>query len=462
MSALGDTVVATVDDRVVARDLRLALRQRGDALLAVLFFVLTAMLFPFGIGQEPNLLQRIADSQEQGTFQYGGRRGDSLPLYTSGECAMWLNSSAYYGSIKEQAEFEFGQGMLPRLSELADAPQNSIIGGATLWVLDRHEAEEYEGVAKFFEYLSSPEVQATWHQQTGYVPITTAAYELSQEQGFYEQEPGTDTAIQQLSLNEPTENSRGIRLGNFVQISERGTPPQLFRFNRLPSATVSAALAPGYTVGDGVAAMEAIAAQVLDPTFSTALTGPTDDFAESSNSLYFVFGLALLLIYLVLAAQFESFRDPATILLTVPLALAGGLLALWYIGQTINIFSQIGMIMLIGIVTKNGILIVEFANQRREAGLDRYAAAIDSAAQRFRPILMTSLATMRGALPLALALGGATRSRIPLGVAIIGGLAFSLLLTLYLIPALYSYISPKEMSPHAEEEADQAAATPVA
>ncbi|NBC34584.1 MAG: sn-glycerol-3-phosphate ABC transporter substrate-binding protein UgpB [Alphaproteobacteria bacterium] len=166
------------------------------------------------------LLQRIADSQAEGTFEYGGRRGDSLPLFTSGECALWLNSSAYYGAISEQAEFEFAQAMLPLDTSLADAPQNSIIGGATLWVLDRHETEEYSGVADFFRYLSSPEVQARWHQETGYVPITTAAYELSREQGFYETNPGTDTAIQQLSLKEPTENSRGLRLGNFVQIRD--------------------------------------------------------------------------------------------------------------------------------------------------------------------------------------------------------------------------------------------------
>lgn len=166
------------------------------------------------------LLQRIADSQADGTFQYGGRRGDSLPLFTNGECAMWMNSSAYYAGISEQADFEFGQAMLPLNTDVAEAPQNSIIGGATLWVLEGHDAGDYDGVAAFFKYLSSAEVQADWHQSSGYVPITTAAYELSQEQGFYEQEPGTDTAIKQLSLNEPTENSRGLRFGNFVQVRD--------------------------------------------------------------------------------------------------------------------------------------------------------------------------------------------------------------------------------------------------
>ena len=167
-----------------------------------------------------DLLGRIADAAEDGTFVYGGRRGDSLPLFTEGECAMWMNSSAYYAGISDQAEFAFGQAMLPVDTSAAEAPQNSIIGGATLWVLEGHEAEEYQGVAEFFDYMSRAEVQADWHQSTGYVPITTAAWELSQEQGFYEQEPGTDTAIRQLSLNEPTANSAGLRFGNFVQIRD--------------------------------------------------------------------------------------------------------------------------------------------------------------------------------------------------------------------------------------------------
>ena len=166
------------------------------------------------------LLQRIADSQADGMFKYGGRRGDSLPLFTTGECAMWMNSSAYYAGISEQAEFEFGQAMLPVNTAARDEAQNSIIGGATLWVLEGHDDAEYQGVAEFFNYMSTPEVQADWHQSSGYVPITTAAYELSKEQGFYDENPGTDTAIKQLSLNEPTENSRGIRFGNFVQIRD--------------------------------------------------------------------------------------------------------------------------------------------------------------------------------------------------------------------------------------------------
>jgi sn-glycerol 3-phosphate transport system substrate-binding protein len=162
----------------------------------------------------------IASMSADSSFVYAGRRGDSLPSFTNGECGMWINSSAYYGSMTSQAKFDFAQTMLPLDTNVASAPQNSIIGGATLWALAGHEDEEYKGVAKFMTYLSSPEVQAWWHQETGYVPITTAAYELSKEQGFYETNPGTDTAIQQLSLNTPTPNSRGVRFGNFVQVRD--------------------------------------------------------------------------------------------------------------------------------------------------------------------------------------------------------------------------------------------------
>ena len=165
-------------------------------------------------------LANIADWGKSNIFVYAGRRGDSLPKFTTGECGMWLNSSAYYGGIKKQAKFAFGQAMLPFYPDVVKAPQNSIIGGATLWVLRGHDQAQYKGVAKFMTYLSSPEVQAWWHQETGYVPITNAAYELSRKQGFYDKNPGTDTAILQLRLNQPTANSRGIRFGSFVQIRD--------------------------------------------------------------------------------------------------------------------------------------------------------------------------------------------------------------------------------------------------
>lgn len=235
-----------------------------------------------------------------------------------------------------------------------------------------------------------------------------------------------------------------IQLDNVVQVAEQTSPPQLYHYNRYKSATVSAGLAPGKTIGDGVKAMQEIADKVLDDSFSTELSGPSRDFAESSSNTTFAFLLALVLIYLVLAAQFESFIDPFIIMITVPLAFAGALLALWYFDQTINIFSQIGIIMLIGLVTKNGILIVEFANHKRAEGFNATEAATAAAVSRLRPILMTSLATSLGALPIALALGAAASSRMPMGIAIVGGLLFSTFLTLYVVPAVYSYLSRRK------------------
>ena len=238
-------------------------------------------------------------------------------------------------------------------------------------------------------------------------------------------------------------NAQGVNipLTTVAHLDESSSPPTLFHYNRFKSATISASLAEGKTIGDGLKSMRAIADKVLDESFQTALSGPSRDFAESSSNTTFAFGLALLLIYLVLAAQFESFLDPLTIMITVPLALAGALLSLWLFDQTLNIFSQIGMIMLIGLVTKNGIMIVEFANQKRKGGMEKRAAVIEAAAQRLRPILMTSLATALGALPIALSLGAASTSRMPLGIVIVGGILFSLLLTLLVIPAVYSFVS---------------------
>jgi multidrug efflux pump len=232
-----------------------------------------------------------------------------------------------------------------------------------------------------------------------------------------------------------------VQLDNLIKVEYRSTLPQIYRFNRYVSATFSANLAKGYTLGQGIKEMDKIAKETLDDTFVTTLSGVSRDYAESSNTLLFAFMLALILIYLILAAQFESFMDPMIIMFTVPLAIAGALITLLVLGQTMNIFSQIGMIMLIGIVTKNGILIVEFANQKKAAGLTLRQAAIEAATQRFRPILMTSLATMLGALPIALALGSGAESRVSMGTVIIGGLLFSLILTLFVIPALYTYFS---------------------
>jgi multidrug efflux pump len=235
-----------------------------------------------------------------------------------------------------------------------------------------------------------------------------------------------------------------IQLDNLVTTSFASSPPQLYRYNRYAAATFSAGPKEGITIGQGIEEMQSIADELLDERYTTTLAGTSKEFNESSGSLIFAFLLALILVYLALSGQFESFRDPFTIMLTVPLAIGGAILALWLFGHTLNIFSQIGMIVLVGIVTKNGILIVEFANQRRQDGLGIEEAAIDAAAQRFRPILMTSMATILGAMPIALALGGGSTSRIPMGVAIIGGLVFSLVLTLYVIPVLYTLITSKK------------------
>lgn len=228
-----------------------------------------------------------------------------------------------------------------------------------------------------------------------------------------------------------------IQLDNVVEVEEQSNPPQLFHNNRYMSATVSAGLAPGKSMIDGINAMDEIKEKVLDDTFTTDLGGESRDFVESSSNTSFAFGLALLLIYLILAAQFESFIDPFIIILTVPMAVAGALFSLWLFGQTWNIFSQIGTVMLIGLVTKNGILIVEFANQLRKQGKSKYDAILEASEARLRPILMTSLAIALGALPIALSLGAASASRMGMGVVIVGGTMFSLILTLFVIPAIY-------------------------
>jgi multidrug efflux pump len=237
-------------------------------------------------------------------------------------------------------------------------------------------------------------------------------------------------------------NNKGemIKLDNIVSITERSSPPQLYHFNRYQSATVQAGLAPGKTIGDGIKEMEKIAKEVLDDSFTTSLTGASRDFSESSSNILFAFILALVLIYLLLAAQFESFKEPFIIMLTVPMALSGALFSLWYFNETLNIFSQIGMIMLIGLVTKNGILIIEFTNQLRERGMKVREALIEASTARMRPILMTSLATMLGAMPIAMALGAGSESRMGMGIVIVGGLLLSMVLTLFVIPAMYSFM----------------------
>ncbi|MDH4089856.1 MAG: efflux RND transporter permease subunit [Cyclobacteriaceae bacterium] len=238
-----------------------------------------------------------------------------------------------------------------------------------------------------------------------------------------------------------TNSGELVSIDNLVTVEEASTPPSLYHFNRYKSATLSAGLAPGYTIGDGIEAMEEIKAQLLDDTFTTSLAGSSRDYAESSSNTSFAFLLALVLIYLILAAQFESFVDPLIIMFTVPLAIAGAFIALTLFGQTLNIFSEIGMIMLIGLVTKNGILIVEFANKKREEGLSRIEAVLVASRMRLRPILMTSLTMALGSLPIALSIGAASTSRQPLGIVIVGGVTFSLILTLFVIPSMYTFLS---------------------
>jgi multidrug efflux pump len=232
-----------------------------------------------------------------------------------------------------------------------------------------------------------------------------------------------------------------IQFDNLITLSEETAPPQLYRYNRFVAATVTAGLSKGKTISQGLDEMDKIAAEVLDDTFRTALAGDSKDFRESSSSLMFAFMLALILIFLVLSAQFESFKDPLIVMMTVPLALTGALLFMWYFNITMNIFSQIGIIMLIGLVSKNGILIVEFANQRKQSGMTKLEAIRYASAARFRPILMTSLATVLGIAPLALGFGEGAQSRVAMGTAVIGGLLISTFLTLYVVPAIYTFIS---------------------
>ncbi|TSJ44836.1 efflux RND transporter permease subunit [Fluviicola chungangensis] len=277
-------------------------------------------------------------------------------------------------------------------------------------------------------------------QRYGYFIMNGKQYQvIGQAMKEKRDDPSDLKAIQVKS-----ESGELIPLDNLIKVRNESSPPQLFRYNRYVSATVSAQPNDGFTIGDGIDAMDNIAEKVLPESFSHSLAGTSKEFAESGSSLIFAFLLALVLVYLVLSAQFESFSDPIIVMVTVLLALAGAVLSLWITDQTLNIFSEIGIIVLIGLVTKNGILIVEFANQRREEGLSIKEAIIDASSQRFRPILMTTLATILGALPIALALGDAATSRISMGITIVGGLAFSLVLTLFVLPGLYIYLTSKK------------------
>lgn len=354
--------------------------------------------------------------------------------------------------VIQNNNFEKLQGILPKFLE--EANKSNVFAGVDIDLkfnkpelrvnIDRLKASELGvSVADISELLQI----SLSNRRLGYFIRDGKQYQVMGQVLRNDRDDPTDLKNLYLRSNA----GQMFSLDQFVSFTEETTPPTLYHFNRYKSATVSAGLAPGKTVGDGIKEMERIADKLLDETFTTALSGTSRDFAESSGNTMFAFLLALVLIYLVLAAQFESFIDPFVIMFTVPLAIAGALLSLWLFDQTINIFSQIGMIMLIGLVTKNGILIVEFANQKKQGGMNKHEAVVEAATMRLRPILMTSLAMSLGALPLALSLGAASTSRIPLGIVIVGGIMFSLILTLFVIPAMYSFLSSKKLKVHEEE-----------
>ena len=279
-------------------------------------------------------------------------------------------------------------------------------------------------------------------QRMGYFYMNDKQYEILGEINRQQRNKPVDLKSIYIRSN----SGEMIQMDNLIELSEGIAPPQLYRYNRFVSATVSAGLADGKTIGEGLDAMDAIAAEVLDDTFRTALTGESKEYRESSSSLMFAFILALVLIYLILAAQFESFKDPFVIMLTVPLAVGGALVFMHFNGQTMNIYSQIGIIMLIGLVAKNGILIVEFANQKQETGIDKMIAIREASIQRLRPILMTSVSTILGLVPLAFATGEGANGRIAMGISVVGGMLISTLLTMFIVPAVYTYISTNRIN----------------
>jgi multidrug efflux pump len=289
-------------------------------------------------------------------------------------------------------------------------------------------------------------------QRFGYFFMNGKQYEILGEM----QRAQRNKPLDLKSLYVRSNTGEMIQLDNLVSLTEETAPPQLYRYNRFVSATITAGLSEGWTIGEALLEMDKIAHEVLDDTFRTALAGDSKDFSESASSLLFAFLLALVLIFLVLSAQFESFKDPIIVMMTVPLALNGALFFMWYFNITMNIFSQIGIIMLIGLVSKNGILIVEFANQRKKAGMSKMESIKFAAAARFRPILMVSISTILGVLPLTLGFGEGGQSRIAMGVTVVGGLLVSTFLTLYIVPAIYSYVSSEKKSD--KNESDSVAA----
>lgn len=285
-------------------------------------------------------------------------------------------------------------------------------------------------------------------QRMGYFYLNGKQYEILGE--INRQQRNKPADLRAIYLR--SSDGKMIQMDNLIELESSIAPPKLYRYNRFVSATISAGLAEGKTIGQGLDEMDKIAKEVLDDTFRTSLSGDSKEFRESSSSLMFAFVLALVLIYLILAAQFESFKDPFIIMLTVPLAIAGALIFMYFNDITMNVFSQIGIIMLIGLVAKNGILIVEFANLKQENGEDKVTAVHDAALQRLRPILMTSASTVLGLIPLAFATGEGCNQRIAMGIAVVGGMVVSTFLTMYVVPAVYSYISTNRINKKEKNE----------
>ena len=361
--------------------------------------------------------------QQQSTF--GGRRG-GMPVQYVLQATSLEKLEEYLPAFMERVNAS-------PIFQMTDVDLRFTKPEARI-TIDRDKASLLEvstkNIAQTLQYALSG-------QRIGYYYMNGKQYQILGEINRQQR----NTPLDLKSIYVRSDNGAMIQLDNLVTVTEEVAPPELYRYNRFVSATVSCGLNKGYTIGDGLDEMDKIAEEVLDGSFRTALSGESKEFRESSSSLMFAMVLALFLIYLVLAAQFESFKDPLVVMFTVPLAISGALIFMSYSGITMNIFSQIGIIMLIGLVTKNGILIVEFANQRQEAGQSMAEAIRHAATQRLRPILMTSASTILGLLPLVYADGEGAQGRIAMGVAVVGGMLLSTFLTLFIVPAMYSFIS---------------------
>ncbi|OAV68036.1 Efflux pump membrane transporter BepE [Bacteroidales bacterium Barb6XT] len=361
--------------------------------------------------------------QQQSTF--GGQRA-SMPvqyvLQTTGLDKLREFLPAFMVKVNESPVFQMADANLkftkPETRVEINRDKATLLGVST------------RNIAQTLQYALSG-------QRMGYYYMNGKQYQILGEINRQQR----NTPVNLKSIYVRSNGSSMIQLDNLVTLREDVAPPQLYRYNRFVSSTVSTGLNKGYTIGDGLNEMDRIADEVLDDSFRTALSGESKEFRESSDSLMFALVLALIMIYLVLAAQFESFKDPLVVMFTVPLAIAGALIFMSFSGITMNIFSQIGIIMLIGLVAKNGILIVEFANQRQEAGIALQEAVRTASAQRLRPILMTSVSTILGLLPLVFAAGEGAQGRIAMGTAVVGGMIVSTFLTLFIVPAMYSFIS---------------------